>query len=75
MKDAEELDVFTRHTPKQTDIDKFLQILKTKVTKSYDLSVIATELVKNIHIHQLLAVFIITLHKMFYPKIKDHKEW
>ena len=46
LKDAEELDVFTRHIPKQTDIDKFLQILKAKVTKSYDLSVTATELVK-----------------------------
>ena len=29
LKDAEELDVFTRHIPKQTDIDKFLQILKS----------------------------------------------
>ena len=47
LKDAEELDVFTQHIPKQTDIDKFLQILKAKVTKSYDLSVTATELVKE----------------------------
>ena len=47
MQDAEKLDVFTRHIPKQTDIDKFLQILKAKVTKSYNLSVIATELVKE----------------------------
>ena len=47
LKDAEELDVFTRHIPKQTDIDKFLQILKAKVTKSYDLSVTAAELVKE----------------------------
>ena len=47
LKDAEELDVFTRHIPKQTDIDKFLQILKAKVTKSYDLSVTATELAKE----------------------------
>ena len=47
LKDAEELDVFIRHIPKQTDIDKFLQILKAKVTKSYDLSVTATELVKE----------------------------
>ena len=29
------------------DIDKFLQILKAKVTKSYDLSVTAAELVKE----------------------------
>ena len=47
LKDAEELDVFIRNIPKQTDIDKFLQILKAKVTKSYDLSVTATELVKE----------------------------
>ena len=47
LKDVDELDVFTRHIPKQTDIDKFLQILKAKVTKSYDLSVTATELVKE----------------------------
>ena len=47
LKDVEELDVFTRHIPKQTDIDKFLQILKAKVTKSYDLSITATELVKE----------------------------
>ena len=31
LKDAKELDVFTQHIPKQTDIDKFLQILKAKV--------------------------------------------
>ena len=40
--------MFTQNIPKQTDIDdKFLQILKAKVTKSYDLSVTATELVKE----------------------------
>ena len=47
LKDADELDVFTWHIPKQTDIDKFLQILKAKVTKSYDLSITASELVKE----------------------------
>ena len=47
LKDVEGLDVFTQHIPKQTDIDKFRQILKAKVTKSYDLSVTATELVKE----------------------------
>ena len=47
LKDAKELDVFTRHIPKQTDIDKFLKILKAKVTKSYDLSVSASQLVKE----------------------------
>ena len=39
--------MFIRHIPKQTDIDRFLQILKAKVTKSYDLSVTATEPVKE----------------------------
>ena len=37
--------MFTRHIPKQADIDKFLQIPKAKVTKSYYLSVTASELV------------------------------
>ena len=44
LNDAEELKVYRS---KQTDIDKFLQILKAKVTKSNDLSVTATELVKE----------------------------
>ena len=39
--------MFTQHIPKQTDIDKFLQILKAKVTKSYDLFITAMELVKE----------------------------
>ena len=47
LKNVEELDVFIWFIPKQTDIDKFLLILKAKVTKSYDLSVTATELVKE----------------------------
>ena len=47
QKDSKEIDVFTRHIPKQTDIEKFLKILKAKVTKSYDLSVTVTELVKE----------------------------
>ena len=47
LKDAKELDVFTRHIPKQIDIDKFLKIFKAKFTKSYDLSVSASELVKE----------------------------
>ena len=65
LKDAEELDVFTRHIPKQTDIDKFLQILKAKVTKSYDLSVTATELVKEYpHSPAFSSIFILILHKI-----------
>ena len=39
--------MFTQHIPKQSDIDKFLQILKAKVTKSYDLSITAADLVKE----------------------------
>ena len=39
--------MFTQHIPKQADIDKFLQFLKARVTKSYDLSVTASELVKE----------------------------
>ena len=47
LKNAKELDVFTRHIPKQTHIDRFLQVLKAKVTKSYKLPVTASELVKE----------------------------
>ena len=39
--------MFTQHIPKQADIDKFLQILKAQVTRSYDLSITASELVKE----------------------------
>ena len=47
LKYAEELDMFTQHIPKQADIDKFLKILKAKVTKSYNLSITVSELVKE----------------------------
>ena len=47
LKDTQELDVFTRHIPKQDDIDKFLHILKAKVRKSYDLPLTAIELQKE----------------------------
>ena len=47
LKDAEEMDLFTRHIPKQDNIDKFFQIPKSKVTTSYDLSLTATELVNE----------------------------
>ena len=46
LKEAKELDVFTRHIPKQEDIDRFLQVLKAKVTKTYDLPLNAQELLK-----------------------------
>ena len=36
-----ELDVFSRHIPKQKEIDEFLAILKAKVTKDYKLPLLA----------------------------------
>ena len=75
LKDAEDLDVFTQHIPKQTDIDRFLQILKSKVTKSYDLSVTATELVKEYpHSPAFSGIYNYITQNVF-PKIKDPKEW
>lgn len=47
LKDAKEIDVFTRHIPKQVDIDKFLKVLKAKVIKSYDLPFTTSELIKE----------------------------
>ena len=47
LQDFQNLDVFTRHIPKQEDIDKFLQVLQQKMTKSYELSVTATELAQE----------------------------
>ena len=35
LKDSKELNVFSRHIPKQTEIDEFLAVLKAKVTKEY----------------------------------------
>ena len=46
LRDATELDVFTRHIPKQEDIDRFLRVLKAKVTKAYDIPLQAQELLK-----------------------------
>ena len=37
LHDSKDLDVFTLHIPKQTDIDAFLKVLKSKITKSYEL--------------------------------------
>ena len=44
LKDSKELNVFTRHIPKQSDIDHFLKILKAKVLKSYELPLLASEI-------------------------------
>ena len=44
LQDAKSLDVFTRHIPKQKDIDKFLKVLESKVTHSFHLPLDAREL-------------------------------
>ena len=44
LKDSKELNVFSRHIPKQTDIDEFLAVLKAKVTKEYKLPLLAQTL-------------------------------
>ena len=41
LKDSKELDIFTRHIPKQKEIDEFLAVLKAKVTKDYKLPLLA----------------------------------
>ena len=45
LKDSKELDIFTRHIPKQKEIDEFLQILKAKVTKDYKLPLLAKSII------------------------------
>ena len=67
--------MFTRHIPKQADIDKFLQILKAKVTKSYDLSVTASQLVKGYPHSPAFNSIYNYITQNVYLKIKDHKEW
>ena len=41
LRNSTELDVFSRHIPKQKEIDEFLAILKAKVTKDYKLPLLA----------------------------------
>ena len=45
LKDSKDLDIFTRHIPKQKEIDEFLQILKAKVTKDYKLPLLAKSII------------------------------
>ena len=45
LKDSKDLDLFTRHIPKQKEIDEFLQILKAKVTKDYKLPLLAKSII------------------------------
>ena len=47
LKDFTDLDVFTRHIPKQQEIDRFIDILKTKMTTGYPLTVGAADLAKE----------------------------
>ena len=45
LKDSKELNVFSRHIPKQTEIDEFLAVLKAKVTKEYKLPLLAQSII------------------------------
>ena len=45
LKDSKELNVFSRHIPKQTEIDDFLAVLKAKVTKEYKLPLLAQSVI------------------------------
>ena len=45
LKDSKQLNVFSRHIPKQTEIDEFLAVLKAKVTKEYKLPLLAQSII------------------------------
>ena len=45
LKDSKELNIFSRHIPKQKEIDKFLAVLKAKVTKEYKLPLLAQSII------------------------------
>ena len=45
LKDSKELNVFSGHIPKQTEIDEFLAVLKAKVTKEYKLPLLAQSII------------------------------
>ena len=45
LKDSKELSIFSRHIPKQKEIDEFLAVLKAKVTKDYKLPLLAQSIV------------------------------
>ena len=44
LKDSKELNVFTRHIPKQKEIDEFLKVLRAKVIHCYSLPILASEI-------------------------------
>ena len=45
LKDSTELNIFSRHIPKQKEIDEFLEVLKAKVTKEYKLPLLAQSII------------------------------
>ena len=45
LKDSKELNIFSRHIPKQTEMDEFLAVLKAKVTKEYKLPLLAQSII------------------------------
>ena len=45
LKDSTDLNIFSRHIPKQKDIDDFLAVLKAKVTKEYKLPLLAQSII------------------------------
>ena len=45
LKDSTELNIFSRHIPKQTEIDEFLAVLKAKVTNEYKLPLLAQSII------------------------------
>ena len=45
LKDSTELNIFSRHIPKQKEIDEFLAVLKAKVTKEYKLPLLAQSII------------------------------
>ena len=45
LNDSKELNIFSRHIPKQKEIDEFLAVLKAKVTKKYKLLLLAQSII------------------------------
>ena len=45
LKDSTDLNIFSRHIPKQKEIDEFLAVLKAKVTKDYKLPLLAQSII------------------------------
>ena len=51
LKDSKELNIFSRHIPKQTEIDEFLAVLKAKVTKEYKLPLLAQSISEYLSVY------------------------